>query len=92
MLPPSAQRRINRLENDVLSIYEILTKHRRILDEHSAMHLSHSAKLDEHSAMHASHSAKLDKHSRILDEHSAKHDSHSEKLDEILAILRGRAG
>lgn len=44
MLPPSAQRRISRLENDVHSIYEIMTEIRR-------SQTRQGARLDEHTAL-----------------------------------------
>jgi predicted nucleic acid-binding Zn-ribbon protein len=68
--------RVSRNENDIESIYDLLSEIER--------------KVDGHTATLAEHSTILNEHSTILNEHSATLASHGGKLDEILELLRRR--
>jgi hypothetical protein len=75
--------RVSRNENDIESIYGLLSEIERKVDGHTVTLAEHSTILQEHSSI-------LNEHSTILNEHSATLASHGGKLDEILELLRSR--
>jgi division protein CdvB (Snf7/Vps24/ESCRT-III family) len=77
------RRRVNQVDSDVSSIYEMISEVRSVQRRHTSQLDNLAGRLDDQGT-------KLDEHSAKLDEHSAKLDEHSAKLDEILRLLQSR--
>jgi chromosome segregation ATPase len=80
--PTETQRKVNRLENDVLAIYEILVEIKEKLT-------SHDARFDAQDARFDAQDARFDRIEARLDAHDARFDALDAKLDQILDLLRG---
>ena len=78
--PADIPRKVRQLENDVESIYEMLSDIKETQQKHTA-------KLDEHTAKLDQHTAKLDEHTTKLDQLAVRMDDHSTKLDTIVDLL-----
>jgi len=76
-------RKVRQLDNDVQSIYEMLT-------DIWATQRRQGNRLDEHSALLEAHSVTLNEHTAILGEHTAILNDHTSKLDRIISLLEDR--
>lgn len=74
---------MSRLENDVDSIYEILTDVQSTQARHTATLTAVLATQDVHSVTLAEHSATLAEHGATLAEHTAMHAEHTRRFDRI---------
>jgi chromosome segregation ATPase len=102
MTAPELSRKVRQLDNDVQSIYELLTeisttqvRHGNRLDELGGQlssiagtQLRHGNRLDELADKLDGHDQRFDAHDQRFDAHDQRFDAMDEKLDEVLAILR----
>ena len=77
---PGLSRRVSRLENDVASLYELVTDIRSVQDEHTQRFDEHDRRFDEHDR-------RFDEHDRRFDEHTGRFDEHTGRFDTIDATL-----
>jgi len=95
-LDPHLERRVDRLETEVVAIYDLIrdeTKDiRGVLDEHTQTLTEHSQTLAEHSQTLAEHTQTLAEHTQTLAEQSQTLDAHTQTLAEhgvaLAEILR----
>jgi DNA repair exonuclease SbcCD ATPase subunit len=80
--PTEAQRKVSRLENDVIAIYEILGEIKDKL-------VSHDERFDAHDTRFDRIDARLDAHDTRFDRIDARLDAQDARLNEILDLLRG---
>lgn len=88
--PPETVCKVQQLNNDVVAIYEMLTRvektqqrHGNRLDELAGTQAEHTATLAEHGTI-------LAEHGTILVEHTATLAEHGTKLDRIIDLLQAR--
>ena len=91
---PGFERRVTRLENETVSIYELLTEVKSVQDEHSHQLRQiggrldrHTEQLDRHTTQLDRQSAQLDRQGGHLDRHTAHFQTIESTVDEILRRL-----
>jgi len=84
---PGFERRVARLENETVSIYELLTEVKSVQDAHSHHLRQIGRRLDRNTAQLDQQSAQLDRHTEQLDRHSAHFQNIETTLDEVLRRL-----
>ncbi len=80
--PVEIERKVRQLDNDVRSIYEMLSTI-------TSTQTRHGNRLNEIAAVQSDHGQKLDDQGQKLDDQGQKLDDHGQKLDAILDLLRG---
>lgn len=82
------ERRVNRLENDVTSIYDMLTTITQTQAEHSVQLTGLRSRLDEHTVHLAYLREQVGAHDQRFDKVDQRFDKVESTLEEILGLLR----